>query len=160
VLPELGGGYDGSISMTASGEPAAGGDHQRRVQHSYGVPGNALWLDALLVAVPIMIVVAFVAAMNVCPIANKSAPQGVPIPVLIWAAVALVLSFSFRRTQLGRCVFAMGGNPDAAAFVGIPVRKVTLMLDVSIGKRMVIIGQVLIAAVVFDLLYRRWTGQQ
>ncbi|MCU0919619.1 MAG: ABC transporter permease, partial [Burkholderiaceae bacterium] len=35
-----------------------------------------------------------------------------------------------------------------------------LLLDVSIGKRMVIIGQVLIAAVVFDVLYRRWTGER
>lgn len=34
-----------------------------------------------------------------------------------------------------------------------------LLLDVSIGKRMVIIGQVLIVAVVFDVLYRRWTAE-
>ena len=125
----------------------------------------------------------------------------------------------------------MGGNPDAAALVGIPVKRVTLMLfallavlvtvaaivsiarlnagtnslgsgmelyviaaaviggtalaggsgsifgsvlgalimqsldsgmpplDVAIGKRMVIIGQVLIVAVVFDVLYRRRFGE-
>jgi D-xylose transport system permease protein len=35
-----------------------------------------------------------------------------------------------------------------------------LLLDVSIGKRMVIIGQVLIAAVVFDVLSRKWTGEK
>ena len=34
-----------------------------------------------------------------------------------------------------------------------------LLLDVSIGKRMVIIGQVLIVAVVFDVLYRRWAQE-
>jgi D-xylose transport system permease protein len=33
-----------------------------------------------------------------------------------------------------------------------------LLLDVSIGWRYVIIGQVLIAAVVFDVLYRKLTG--
>jgi D-xylose transport system permease protein len=127
-------------------------------------------------------------------------------------------------------VFAMGGNPEAAALVGIPVRRVTLMLfvlmgvlitlaamvsiarlnagtnslgtsmelyviaaaviggtalaggsgsilgsvmgalimqsidsgmlllDVPIGWRYVIIGQVLILAVVFDVLYRKVTG--
>ena len=33
-----------------------------------------------------------------------------------------------------------------------------LLLDISIGWRYVIIGQVLIAAVVFDVLYRRFTG--
>jgi D-xylose transport system permease protein len=35
-----------------------------------------------------------------------------------------------------------------------------LLLDVPIGYRMVIIGQVLIAAVVFDALYRRATGER
>ena len=35
-----------------------------------------------------------------------------------------------------------------------------LLLDVAIGKRMVIIGQVLIVAVVFDVLYRRRFGEQ
>ena len=185
-----------------------------------------------MLAVPVLIVLGFVAAMNSYQIPNKDAPQGIPIPVLIWAAVAIVLSFIVHRTRFGRYVFAMGGNPDAAALVGIPVRRVTLMLfvllgvlitiaavvsiarlnagtnslgtgmelyviaaaviggtalaggsgsilgsvlgalimqsldsgmlllDVSIGKRMVIIGQVLIAAVVFDVLYRKWTGEQ
>jgi D-xylose transport system permease protein len=175
-------------------------------------------------------VLAFVTAMNNYQIMNKDAPQGIPIPVLIWAGVALVLSFIVHRTRFGRYVFAMGGNPEAAALVGIPVRKVTLMLfalmgvlitiaamvsiarlnagtnslgssmelyviaaaviggtalaggsgsilgsvlgalimqsidsgmlllDVSIGVRYVIIGQVLIAAVVFDVIYRRLTG--
>ena len=234
----LGGGYDGAIGVTASWWLAAfvsgalllGAANKRRVQRSFGVPGNALWVDALMVAAPIVIVLAFVAAMNAYQIPNKAAPQGIPIPVLIWAAVALVLSFIVRRTRFGRYVFAMGGNPDAAALVGIPVKRVTLMLfallavlitiaaivsiarlnagtnslgtgmelyviaaaviggtalaggsgsilgsvlgalimqsldsgmlllDVSIGKRMVIIGQVLIAAVVFDVLCRRWTG--
>ena len=234
----LGGGYDGAIGVAASWVLAAVVSvalvlmvaNKRRVQRGYGVPGNPLWLDAVLVALPIVIVVGFVAAMNAYQIPNKSAPQGIPIPVLIWAAVALVLSFIVKRTRFGRYVFAMGGNPDAAALVGIPVRRVTLMLfvllavlitiaaivsvarlnagtnslgtgmelyviaaaviggtalaggsgsilgsvlgalimqsldsgmlllDVSIGKRMVIIGQVLIAAVVFDVLYRRWTG--
>jgi D-xylose transport system permease protein len=35
-----------------------------------------------------------------------------------------------------------------------------LLLDVQIGKRMVIIGQVLIVAVVFDVLYRKYFGER
>ena len=236
----LGGGYDGAIGVTASWVLAAlmglaialGVANKRRMQRRFSVPSNPLWVDALIAAVPIVIVVGFVAAMNAYKIPNKDAPQGIPIPVLIWAAVALVLSFIVRRTRFGRYVYAMGGNPDAAALVGIPVKKVTLglfvllgvlitiaaivsiarlnagtnslgtgmewyviaaaviggtalaggsgsivgsvlgalimqsldsgmlLLDVSIGNRMVIIGQVLIAAVVFDVLYRKWTGEQ
>jgi D-xylose transport system permease protein len=35
-----------------------------------------------------------------------------------------------------------------------------LLLDVSVGNRMLIIGQVLIVAVVFDVIYRRRTGER
>ncbi|MEO6018212.1 MAG: ABC transporter permease [Polaromonas sp.] len=234
----LGGGFDGAIGVNASWMLAAAivmalvlqTWSKRRAKAAYSVPNNPLWLDALIVLVPVVIVLAFVASMNHYQIANKDEPQGIPIPVLIWAAVALVLSFIVHRTRFGRYVFAMGGNPEAAALVGIPVRRVTLMLfaligvlitiaavisiarlnagtnslgtsmelyviaaaviggtalaggsgsisgsvlgalimqsidsgmlllDVSIGVRYVIIGQVLIAAVVFDVIYRRLTG--
>jgi len=232
----LGGGYDGGIGVGPTWALAAVVGvgllvrmlMKRRARQRHDMPVQPLWLELLLVAVPIVIVVAFAAAMNAYRISSKPEPQGIPIPVLIWAAVALTLSFIVRRTRFGRYVFAMGGNPDAAALVGIPVKRVTLMLfallavmitvaaivavarlnagtnslgtsmelyviaaaviggtalsggsgsilgsvlgalimqsldsgmlllDVSIGKRMVIIGQVLIVAVVFDVLYRRW----
>ena len=234
----LGGGFDGAIGVTAGWALAAlivlalvvQTWSRRRAKASYAVPNNPLWLDALIVLVPAALVLGFVAAMNLYQIPSKEAPQGIPIPVLIWAAVALALSFIVHRTRFGRYVFAMGGNPEAAALVGIPVRKVTLMLfalmgvlitvaaivsiarlnagtnslgtsmelyviaaaviggtalaggsgsilgsvlgalimqsidsgmlllDVSIGWRYVIIGQVLIVAVVFDVLYRKLTG--
>jgi D-xylose transport system permease protein len=235
---KLGGGYNGGIGTTASWVLGAlmcvglvlSTISRRRAKKIYGVPTNPGWLDAAIVLIPIVIVLAFVAVMNAYQIPNKAEPQGIPIPVLIWGAVALFVSFLVHRTRFGRYIFAMGGNPDAAALVGIPVRKVTmllflllsvlitiaavvaisrlnagtnsvgnnlellviaatviggtalaggsgtiigsvlgalimqcidsgmLLLDISIGTRYVIIGQVLIAAVVFDVAYRKWTG--
>ena len=235
---KLGGGYNGGIGTTASWILAAllccglllAMLNKRRAKKTYGVPTNPAWVDLVLVLIPVAIVLAFVATMNAYHIPNKDAPQGVPIPVLIWGAVALVISFLVHRTRFGRYIFAIGGNPDAAALVGIPVRRVTmllfvllsvlitiaaivaisrlnagtnslgnnlellviaatviggtalaggsgtiigsvlgalimqcidsgmLLLDVSIGTRYIIIGQVLIAAVVFDVAYRKWTG--
>jgi D-xylose transport system permease protein len=234
----LGGGYNGSIGVTASWFLAAvvlallvlRMGMRRRAKAAHGVPNNSLTLDTLLVAVPAVLVLAFVATMNAYQIPNKEAPQGIPIPVLIWAAVAVALSFIVHRTRFGRYIYAIGGNPEAAALVGIPVRRVMLMLfallgvlvtiaavvaiarlnagtnslgtsmelyviaaaviggtalaggsgsilgsvlgalimqsidsgmlllDVSIGVRYVVIGQVLIAAVAFDVLYRKWVG--
>jgi D-xylose transport system permease protein len=178
------------------------------------------------------LVLAFAGTMNAYKIEAKDAAQGMPIPVLIWTVVVMVVAFITKRTRFGRYVYAMGGNPDAAALVGIPVKRVTLMLfallgvlitvaamvtvarlnagtnslgtgmelfviaaaviggtalaggsgtiigsvlgalimqsldsgllllDVSIGMRYVIIGQVLIAAVVFDVIYRKWAGEK
>jgi D-xylose transport system permease protein len=235
----LGGGYDGGIGTTASWALAALVAavlfarmlQQRRARQRHEMPVEPLWLDLLLTAVPAAVVFAFAATMNSYQISSKTEPQGIPIPVLIWAVVAVVLSFIVHRTRFGRYVFAMGGNPDAAALVGIPVKRVTLLLfallavlvtvaaivsiarlnagtnslgsgmelyviaaaviggaalaggsgsifgsvlgalimqsldsgmlllDVAIGKRMVIIGQVLIVAVVFDVLYRKHFGE-
>lgn len=75
-----------------------------------------------------MVLVAFAWAMNHYQIPPKTEPQGIPVPVLTWAVVAIVLSFLVHRTRFGRYVFAMGGHPDAAALVGIPVKRVTLLL--------------------------------
>jgi D-xylose transport system permease protein len=235
----LGGGYDGGIGTTATWVLAVGVAivlfarmlQQRRARQRHEMPVEPLWLDVLFTVVPVLVVFAFAATMNSYQISSKTEPQGIPIPVLIWAAVAVVLSFIVHRTRFGRYVFAMGGNPDAAALVGIPVKRVTLLLfallsvlvtvaavvsiarlnagtnslgsgmelyviaaaviggaalaggsgsifgsvlgalimqsldsgmlllDVAIGKRMVIIGQVLIVAVVFDVLYRKRFGE-
>ena len=234
----LGGGFDGAVGTTASwliaiamcGVLLLSVLNQRRAKSRYSIPNNPLWIDGLLFVVPAVIILAFTATMNQYKIPSKDAPQGIPIPVLIWAVVAFSISFLVHRTRFGRYVFAMGGNPDAASLVGIPVKRVTLLLfalmgvliaiaaivsiarlnagtnslgtsmelyviaaaviggtalaggsgsvlgsvlgalimqsidsgmlllDVSIGWRYVIIGQVLIAAVVFDVLYRRYTG--
>ena len=235
---KLGGGFNGGIGTQASwiiGAILCVGlivamVSKRRAKKAYGVPTNSALVDTVIVLIPIAIVLAFVAVMNAYQIPNKPEPQGIPIPVLIWGAVALVISFLVHKTRFGRYIFAMGGNPDAAALVGIPVRKVTillflllavlttiaaivaisrlnagtnslgnnlellviaatviggtalaggsgtiigsvlgalimqsidsgmLLLDISIGTRYIIIGQVLIAAVVFDVAYRKWTG--
>jgi len=205
---------------------------ERRSRRRHEMPVEPLWLAIAVTALPCAVLIAFAWAMNSYQISSKAEPQGIPIPVLIWAVVAGALSFLVHRTRFGRYVFAMGGNPDAAALVGIPVRRVTLLLfallgllvtvaaivsiarlnagtnslgsgmelyviaaaviggtalgggsgsilgsalgalimqsldsgmlllDVAIGKRMVIIGQVLIVAVVFDVLYRRRFGDR
>ena len=236
---KLGGGFNGGIGTTASwilGVAISVGIlwsmfARRRAKQAYDVSTNPLALDVLLALIPIGLTLGFVAVMNAYQIPSKDDAQGIPIPVLIWGAVAMFMSFLVHRTRFGRYVFAMGGNPDAAALVGIPVKRVTmllflllavlttiaaivaisrlnagtnslgnnaellviaatviggtalaggsgtilgsvlgalimqcidsgmLLLDVSIGTRYVIIGQVLIAAVVFDVAYRKWTGE-
>ena len=236
----LGGGYDGGIGVVPTWVLTmlviAGLfmrlAHERRSRRRHEMTLEPLWLDVAVTALPCVVLIAFAWMMNSYQISSKSEPQGFPIPVLIWAVVAGVLSFLVHRTRFGRYVFAMGGNPDAAALVGIPVRRVTLLLfallglfvtvaaivsiarlnagtnslgtgmelyviaaaviggtalsggsgsilgsalgalimqsldsgmlllDVAIGTRMVIIGQVLIVAVAFDVLYRRRFGEK
>jgi D-xylose transport system permease protein len=240
VFLALGGGLDGSIgprlswvlgaALTALIFGAGMARRARKVKH--GFPLRPLAFDIALMAGTAAIVLAFVATMNAYRLDSKAEGQGVPIPVLIWGVVVLIVSFIVRRTRFGRYVFAIGGNPEAALLVGIPVKQVTiklflllgalttlaavvavarlnagtnslgtnmelyviaaaviggvalsggsgtilgsvlgalmiqflesglLLMDVGIGYRMVIIGQVLIVAVVFDVVYRRRSGER
>lgn len=58
---------------------------------------------------------------------GKGEPWGIPIPVMIFAATALVLIGMLSQTRFGRNIFAVGGNRDAAMLAGIPVRRVEFM---------------------------------
>lgn len=236
----IGGGLDGAIGVTASwvlgllmcAWLAWNTAQRRRMAARHGFAPKPLALDVAYTAFFCIVILGFVAAMCAYRIASKEAPQGIPIPVLVWGAVVGAIAFLVNRTSFGRAVYAIGGNPEAAALVGIPVKWVMLksflllgtavavaaivavsrlnagtnslgtgmelyaiaaaviggialsggsgtvlgtvlgalviqflesgllLLDISIGHRMVIIGQVLIVAVVFDVVYRRRTGER
>ena len=57
----------------------------------------------------------------------------VPVLILIAAAVALFGVFVTKRTRLGRHLYAIGGNPEAARLSGINVKRVTLAVYVIMG---------------------------
>jgi ribose transport system permease protein len=52
---------------------------------------------------------------------------GVPAPILVFAATAVVAHLFLSRTVFGRFVYAHGDNPDAARLSGLPTRPLTMM---------------------------------
>ena len=59
--------------------------------------------------------------------------HGIAVPVLIAIGVGIAMTFIAKRTRFGRYVFAMGGNPEAAALAGIKVRWVTVKIFALMG---------------------------
>lgn len=57
----------------------------------------------------------------------------VPVPVLIFAAVAVTAWLVLTQTRFGRAVYAVGSNPDAARLSGINVSGVTVLVYGLIG---------------------------
>lgn len=236
----IGGGLDGALGPTLSWALGVALSalivwnlvSRRRNAAARGFPMRPLAFDWTVALFFVASTLLFVAVMNAYQLPSKEAGQGIPNPVLIWGAVVMGMAFIVNRTSFGRYVYAIGGNPEAAVLVGIPVKKVMLQLflllavmvtiaavvsvsrlnagtsslgsgmelyviaaaviggvalaggsgtvlgtvlgaliiqflesglllmDVGIGYRMVIIGQVLIVAVVFDVVYRRATGER
>ena len=58
---------------------------------------------------------------------------GVPVPVLIFVALAVLCTVVLRRTRFGRHVYAVGGNVEAARLSGLDVRAITLSVYVIVG---------------------------
>ncbi len=64
---------------------------------------------------------------------NLEISHGIAIPLLIVALVAIVLTIVAKRTRFGRYVFAIGGNPQAAALAGINVKRMTVAVFALMG---------------------------
>lgn len=57
----------------------------------------------------------------------------IPVPVLIFLAVAIIAHIVLRYTRYGLHVYAIGGNARAAEENGVPVRLVTWSVYVIVG---------------------------
>jgi D-allose transport system permease protein alsC len=72
---------------------------------------------------------------------------GIPIPAIIAIIVALILGFLTTKTKLGRNIYALGGNKQAAWFSGIDVKLHTLIVFIISGTCAGIAGVVSTARV-------------
>ena len=93
----------------------------------YGL-GEANYKSELLKSIlPVGAIIAFIWVMN------SYEGKGVPIPVLIFVAVALFGAFLTTSTTFGRYLYAIGGNADAARLSGIDNRRNVLKVYAILG---------------------------
>jgi D-xylose transport system permease protein len=71
--------------------------------------------------------------------------KGMPIVVLIIAALLVVLTFVLNRTAYGRHVYAVGGNSEAARRAGINVDRIRVSVFI-IGSTLAAIGGIVAAS--------------
>jgi ribose/xylose/arabinose/galactoside ABC-type transport system permease subunit len=67
---------------------------------------------------------------------------GVPVTLLVTAALAVVVAVLVRRAAFGRRVVAIGGNRTAATMAGLPVRRTLLAVYVLSGVLAAVAGVV------------------
>lgn len=70
---------------------------------------------------------------------------GIPIPLLIMVAVFVVLTFVLVSTDIGRNIYAIGGNPEAARLAGIGLDRYRVALYTFNGLLAGLSGLVLTA---------------
>lgn len=72
---------------------------------------------------------------------------GVPMPVILFAVMALLVSAFLRRTRLGSYLYAIGDNPAGARTTGIPTRPVIVLQYVLAALIGAFAGMVMAASV-------------
>ena len=72
---------------------------------------------------------------------------GIPIPVLIATVVCLFLLFFTKKTVVGRNLYALGGNKQAAWYSGINTKLYTLIAHILSGLMAGIAGLVMTARI-------------
>jgi D-xylose transport system permease protein len=99
--------------------------NRARSRHGLSVPGAGA--TAARIIIPTLIIAAFIVLMN------SGDNPGVPVPVLVLFAVAILGAFLTQNTTFGRYLYAIGGNPDAARLSGINIRRYILAAYCVLG---------------------------
>lgn len=141
----------GIIAMTLLG---------RRNRRRFNFTLRPMWAEVTMMSVGCAAVLGAVAVANAYPwpvgIVRRYAQannidipdgglfisHGIAIPVLIAVCVGVVMTFITRQTRFGRYVFAIGGNPEAAALAGINTRWVTMKIFILMGALCGIAGAI------------------
>ncbi|WP_244641691.1 ABC transporter permease [Chelatococcus reniformis] len=58
---------------------------------------------------------------------------GVPLPIFVFAAMALIMHLFLSRTSIGRFIYAQGDNPESARYAGIALRPLIILEHVIVA---------------------------
>jgi putative multiple sugar transport system permease protein len=98
-------------------------NRKRRIEYHFEVlPASMDLLKMVFIAVVIAYITWVLAGYN-----------GLSWTFVIMMLVVVVYDFLARKTVLGRHIYAVGGNPEAAELSGINVKKITLFVFASMG---------------------------
>lgn len=70
---------------------------------------------------------------------------GIPVPVYIATAVVVAATFITKKTKLGRYIYAIGGNEQAAKLSGIPINQVKIKVY-AIAGALAALGGIIVAS--------------
>ncbi|GLS87053.1 sugar ABC transporter permease [Cypionkella aquatica] len=156
----LGGGPTGSVGAVGSWIVGALGciavlwilSAGRKSRRKHGFPLRPNWAETVLALLGCGAVIGSVLVVNaytwpkgivdayvkanpdvVVPEGGLEISTGFAIPVLILIVVGILMTILMTRTRFGRYVFAIGGNPEAAALAGINTKWMTLKIFALMG---------------------------
>ncbi len=105
---------------------------RNRARRRHGLSSFGPGTTIARILIPSAIIIGFIYMMNAYTLASGQS-AGIPVPVIIFIAIALAGVFLTQLTTFGRYLFAIGGNPDAARLSGINLRRHILAVFCIMG---------------------------
>jgi putative multiple sugar transport system permease protein len=94
-----------------------------------------------VVSIPVFIFMLIFFAAAIISLALVLAKyQGLPWTIVIVSIVVFIYSFMMGKTKLGRYIYGIGGNQEAAELAGINVKRMTLFVFGSMGMLAALAG--------------------
>ncbi|WP_425462683.1 sugar ABC transporter permease [Melghirimyces algeriensis] len=112
---------------------------QRQTRKKYGFALSPLYADVIKILFYAVLIGIFVSLMN--------SYKGIPFPIILVLVLAILFTFIAKKTRMGRHIYAIGGNTEAARLSGINVRWRTMTVFVFSSLLASITGIVLTARV-------------
>lgn len=96
---------------------------QNKKKYNFKVCSTPIFiLELVFIAVIVMVIVALLASYN-----------GLPWTAVIVGVILLIYNFMLNKTKLGRAIYGIGGNAQAAELSGINVKRVMMFAFCSMG---------------------------
>ena len=128
-IPDIGGGSFHLLTMIIGGALILAmiynqiKTRRNKVKYDFEVPSIQIFVfKQIVISAVIMVVMYTLASFN-----------GIPWTAVIVGVVLLIYNFMLNKTKLGRAIYGIGGNAQAAELSGINVKKVTLFAFCSVS---------------------------
>ncbi len=134
--------------------------YSRRQRRKFGFALRPMWAEILLATIGCLFVLGAVWVANSYhwpaglasqyaqahgitePPGGLQIEAGIPWPLVIVIAVAIVMTFVATRRKFGRYIYAYGGNPDAAELAGVNTRWIIMKTFILMGVLCAISGAI------------------
>jgi D-xylose transport system permease protein len=122
----------------------------RKSRRKHGFAPRPVWVETIVTAVICAVILGSAYVVNAYPWAKgnlkiyfeklgQPVPEdavfghGYAYPLLLMVAIVVAMTILMSRTRFGRYVFAIGGNPEAAALSGINTRAMKVKVFALMG---------------------------
>lgn len=103
---------------------------RNKQKYDFPVASTSIFVAGLVAVSAVILVAAYMLAIN----------KGIPISVCIVGVILAGYAFMLSKTKLGRHIYGIGGNDQAAELSGIDVKKVTMFAFCSMSVLAAVAG--------------------